>query len=212
MAAGKPLIVWHIERLAAAGITELVINHAHLGHMLESALGDGHALGVSIHWSPEGTSARETAGGIRLALPFLGETPFLAVNGDVFCDADFSALADKAQGLSADKGDLAHLLLVDNPAHHPDGDFALAAGRVMSAGEPRLTFAGIGAYHPALFADIAAGEHARLAPLLRTAMTQRQVSGEHHRGEWEDIGTPERLAALDARLTLSAPRQAGGIE
>jgi MurNAc alpha-1-phosphate uridylyltransferase len=196
---GKPLIVWHIERLVAAGIVDLVINHAHLGHMLEAAFGDGRAFGVSIRWSPESPGALETAGGIRHALPLLGTAPFLTISSDVFCDADFAALAAAASRLDAG-GDLAHLLLVDNPDHHPDGDFALADGRLAAVGEPRLTFAGIGAYHPALFAGLAAGAHARLAPLLRAAMAQGRVSGERHCGQWVDVGTPARLAALDARL------------
>ncbi len=197
-AGGKPLIVWHIERLRAAGITELVINHAHLGHRLEAALGDGHALGVRIAWSAE-AEALETAGGIRQALALLGDAPFLVVNGDVFCDADFGALRQAATTLAA-AGDLAHLLLVPNPTHHPGGDFALAAGRVREAGAARLTFSGLGAYHPALFAGLTLGEQAKLAPLLRAAMAAGRVSGARHDGRWIDVGTPERLAELDAAL------------
>ncbi len=143
-AGGKPLIVWHIERLHAAGFRELVINHAHLGHRLEGALGDGAAFGVRIAWSPE-ASALETAGGIRHALPLLGDAPFVVVNGDVFCDADFAALRVAAADLRAD-GALAHLLLVDNPAHHPEGDFRLDPdGLVHADGQPRLTFSGLSA-------------------------------------------------------------------
>jgi MurNAc alpha-1-phosphate uridylyltransferase len=198
---GKPLIVWHIERLAAIGITELVINHAHLGHLLEAALGDGRAFGVHIQWSPEPPGALETAGGIRQAMQFLGDEAFLTINGDVFCDADLKALAAIAPRLSA-SGDLAHLLLVDNPDHHPEGDFALNNGRVHSDAEPRLTFSGIAACHPALFAHLEAGQPARLAPQLRAAMEQNRVSGTHHHGCWIDVGTPQRLAALDARLTM----------
>lgn len=198
-AGGKPLIVWHIERLRAAGFTELVINHAHLGHRLETVLGDGSAFGVRIAWSPE-RSALETAGGIRHALALLGDAPFVVVNGDVFCDADFAALRAAAVNLHA-KGPLAHLLLVDNPAHHPEGDFHLAVdGRLCAAGTPRLTFSGLGAYHPALFAELADGVPAKLAPLLREAMAADQVRGEHHRGRWIDVGTPERLAELDREL------------
>jgi len=197
---GKPLIVRHIERLAEAGVTELVINHAHLGHMLEAALGDGSAFGVHIRWSPEPPGALETAGGIRQAIPFLGENPFLVVNGDTYCEVDFKPLAQIAARLSPD-GDLAHLLLIDNPEHHPQGDFALDDGRVRAEEEPpRLTFSGIAAYHPALFASLEAGQSARLAPLLRTAMSENRVSGEHYRGRWIDVGTPERLAQLDADL------------
>lgn len=196
---GKPLIVWHIERLRAAGFTELVINHAHLGRRLEDALGDGSAFGVRIAWSPEAT-ALETAGGIRHALPLLGEEPFVVINGDVFCDADFAALRAATQSLRAE-GPLAHLLLVDNPAHHTEGDFRLAAdGHIHADGNPRLTFAGLGAYHPALFAGLADDTPAKLAPLLREAMNAGKVTGQHHTGRWIDVGTPERLAELDCQL------------
>ncbi|MCL2644913.1 MAG: nucleotidyltransferase family protein [Betaproteobacteria bacterium] len=198
-AGGKPLIVRHIERLAAAGITDLVINHAHLGHMLEAALGDGSAFGVCIRWSPEPPGALETAGGIRQAIQFLGGNPFLVVNGDIFCEADFTPLAQIAARLSPEN-DLAHLLLIDNPDHNPQGDFSLDNGRAYADGEPRLTFSGIAAYHPTLFAPLEAGKPARLAPLLRTAMNKSRVSGEHYRGQWLDVGTPERLAQLDASL------------
>jgi MurNAc alpha-1-phosphate uridylyltransferase len=196
-AGGKPLIVWHIERLVAAGITGLVINHAHLGQMIEDALGDGARFGLPIAYSPEG-SALETAGGIARALPLLGDAPFVVVNGDVFCDADFAALARVAEGLSAD-GPLAHLLLVPNPDHNPGGDFGLLPdGHVTDDGRgERLTFSGIGAYHPALFAGVAP---AKLAPLLRAAMAAGKVTGARHDGRWVDVGTPQRLAELDASL------------
>lgn len=198
-AGGKPLIVWHIERLRAAGFRELVINHAHLGHRLEEALGDGTTFGVRIAWSPEG-SALETAGGIRHALPLLGDQPFVVVNGDVFCDADFTSLRAAAEGLHA-AGPLAHLLLVDNPGHHPEGDFRLNPdGLVHADGPPRLTFSGLGAYHPALFAELADDTPARLAPLLRAAMNAGKVTGRHHAGCWIDVGTPQRLAELDDAL------------
>ncbi|MDR2926457.1 MAG: nucleotidyltransferase family protein [Azoarcus sp.] len=196
---GKPLIVRHIKRLAAAGITELVINHAHLGHMLEAALGDGSALGVNIRWSPEPPGALETAGGIRQAMQFLGENPFIVVNSDIFCEADFATLARIAKRLSPD-GDIAHLLLIDNPEHNPSGDFALDGARVHAEGDSRLTFSGIAAYHPALFAPLEAGKPARLAPVLRAAMGTNRISGEHYQGRWVDVGTPERLAQLDDSL------------
>lgn len=189
--AGKPLIVWHIERLRAAGITELVINHAWLGEQLEAALGDGRAHGVRIAWSREG-EALETLGGIVQALPLLGHEPFLVVNGDIWCDIDFGQLS-----LPADC--LATLVLVDNPVQHPNGDFGLQQGRVLAEGEPRLTFSGVGLYHPALFADCRPGK-APLAPLLRAAMARRQIAGVHHRGRWFDIGTPARLQQLDQNL------------
>ncbi|MBL8447779.1 MAG: nucleotidyltransferase family protein [Zoogloeaceae bacterium] len=193
-AGGKPLIVWHIERLRAAGITNLVINHAHLGPQLEAALGNGGDLGVRIAWSREDV-ALETAGGIRQALPLLGDAPFLVVNGDIFTDLDFAPLAQLPLG-----DDIAHLVLVTNPPHHPEGDFVLTRGRVAHQGRPRLTFSGVGVYHPQLFSGLPSGEPIKLAPLLRTAMAADRVGGQVHRGLWLDIGTPERLAELDARL------------
>lgn len=192
-AGGKPLIVWHIERLARAGYTELVINHAHLGGQIEAALGDGSRFGVSIRYSPE-AEALETAGGIANALPLLGDEPFLVVNGDIFCDHDFAALPRELGALSA------WLVLVDNPAHHPGGDFALKEDRVLEAGEHKLTFSGIGIYRPEMFAAIARGAKARLAPLLRERMAAGRVGGEHYRGFWLDVGTPERLRHLDKLL------------
>lgn len=203
-AGGKPLIVWQIERLACAGITDIVVNHAHLGHLIEATLGDGRRFGVRIRYSCE-RAALETAGGIRQALPLLGDAPFLVVNGDIYCDADLVALQHMAAaGLAA--GDLAHLLLVPNPPHHPHGDFALEHGRVRDDDE-RHTFAGIGIYAPALFADLPPGRPARLAPLLRGAIAERRVGGSLHAGYWLDVGTPQRLAALDARLRAGGPRR-----
>lgn len=190
---GKPLIVWHIERLAAAGFRELVINHAHLGHQIETALGAGEAFGVSIRYSPE-TEALETAGGIANALPLLGDAPFLVVNGDVYCDFDFTAMPVLGADLDA------WLALVDNPAHHPSGDFVLANGKAASEGEHRLTFSGIGLYRPSFFAAIPRGAKAKLAPLLRESMAKGRVGGTHFNGRWVDVGTPERLRELDAAL------------
>ncbi|MEJ2453416.1 MAG: nucleotidyltransferase family protein [Candidatus Thiodiazotropha sp.] len=189
--AGKPLIVHHIERLAASGIRQLVINHAHLGQMIEAELGDGSAWGVNIHYSPEG-SALETGGGIFRALPLLGEAPFLVVNGDIWCDIDFSRL-----GLP--QGMLAHLVLVPNPSHHPRGDFVLQGGRVSDSEGERLTFSGIGVYHPRLFAGCQPGAFP-LAPILRKAMAESKVSGIQHPGLWVDVGTAERLQTLDRQL------------
>ena len=185
----KPLIVWHIERLKKAGISQLVINHAHLGEQIEHALGDGSAFGVSIAYSPEET-ALETGGGIAHALSLLGEQPFLVVNGDVWTDIDFEALA-------LDEGDAAHLVLVNNPSHNPNGDFALNKGRVSVDGSDKLTFSGVGLYQPHLFSD-QSEECFPLAPLLRNAMSQNTVSGQHHQGIWTDVGTPERLAEINA--------------
>lgn len=197
-AGGKPLIVWHIEHLRKAGVETIVINHAHLGEQIEAALGDGGRHGVKIRYSPE-QEALETAGGIRNALPLLGDEPFLVINGDVFCEVDLGRLCAAASTLDA-AGDLAHLLLVANPSHNPDGDFALDGLRVRSQGATRFTFSGIGAYHPALFATLPGGEKARLAPLLRRAMDEDRVSGVFHPGYWIDVGTPERLAELDHHL------------
>lgn len=190
-AGGKPLIVHHIERLVAAGFRELVINLGHLGEQVAAALGDGARWGAQIQYSPE-APALETGGGILRALPYLGPGPFLVINGDIWTDLAFA-------GLRLASGQLAHLILVDNPPHHPVGDFALADGRVQAQGEPRLTFSGIGLYHPDLFRDCQPGPFP-LAPLLRAAMARSRVTGERHTGIWLDIGTPERLRALDAGL------------
>ena len=191
--AGKPLIVHHLERLAAAGCREVVVNLAHLGLRIRDRLGDGGRFGVEIRYSVEGETAEEaleTAGGIVKALPLLGDGPFLVVNADIFCDHPFTPPA-----MSPDT--LAHLVLVDNPEHHPEGDFAFSDGRVCEAGSARLTFAGIGWYRAALFAGLPAGR-LPLAPVLRSALCAGRVTGEHYRGMWYDIGTPERLAAVDA--------------
>jgi len=201
---GKPLIVWHIERLRAAGYTHIVINHAHLGQQIEAALGNGAAFGVSIDYSAE-ISALETAGGIATALPLIDAEVFTVVNGDIYCEYDFRRLAEPLARLAAGH-DQAHLVLVDNPPHHPQGDFVLDRGRVTNADIPltphpaRFTFSGIGAYHRALFAHTPAGEKAPLAPLLRLAIDAGRVRGEHYAGRWEDVGTPARLKALDEEL------------
>ncbi len=202
-AGGKPLIEWHIERLAQAGFRELVINHAHLGTQIEAALGDGSRYGVSLRYSPE-AEALETAGGIAQALPLLGDRPFVVVNGDIFCDYDFARLRPRLEHLAAagPSALMAHLVLVDNPPHYPGGDFALAQGQVAAAGRHLLTFSGIGVYRPELFAGIAPGEKAKLAPLLRQQIAAGRVSGEHFPGYWLDVGTPQRLDELDARLRV----------
>ncbi|MEK7947238.1 N-acetylmuramate alpha-1-phosphate uridylyltransferase MurU [Pigmentiphaga sp. YJ18] len=197
-AGGKPLIVWHIERLARAGVRDIVVNHAWLGARIEQALGDGSRWDVRLRYSAEAT-ALETAGGIRQALPLLGSDPFLVINGDIWTDWDPSLARAAADDLPR-HGRLAWLVLVDNPVHHPTGDFRLTPAGLVRDGEPRLTFAGIGVYQPALFASLPAGEPARLAPLLRAAMGRDQVAGMHHCGRWTDVGTPQRLAELDASL------------
>ncbi|MDR5899784.1 nucleotidyltransferase family protein [Halomonas vilamensis] len=189
--AGKPLIVHHLERLKRAGFVDVVINVSYRGEQIIEALGDGQAFGLRLHFSREETPL-ETGGGIRQALSLLGETPFLLVNGDVWCETLPRQLALK-------NGDLAHLMLVDNPEHHPEGDFSLSGGRVRHFGEPKLTFSGVSVIDPTLVARHAPGAFA-LAPLLKAAMTADRVSGEHFRGQWVDVGTPERLKALDRAL------------
>ena len=198
--AGKPLIERHIEALVAAGFTELIINHAWLGEKIEAALGDGSRFGATISYSPEGDQGLETGGGILHALPLLTEgdenKPFLVINGDVVTDYDFRNVLSLQQ-TSLER--MAHLVLVPNPAFHPDGDFSLQSGLVKSAGKTQYTFSGIGVYHPQLFAGINDGTFP-LAPLLRNAMDQSQVSGELYNGLWVDVGTRERLH--DAELAL----------
>lgn len=199
-AGNEPLIGWHLRRLKAAGIDEIVINHAWLGQRIEDTLGDGSAYGVHIAYSPEGAQGLETAGGIATALPLLGDSPFLVINGDVLTDIDFQAALKHAQQLNS-INHLAHLYLVDNPEHNPQGDFALntVSGSLnsdRSMGKSG-TFSGIGVYHPVLFAHMPAHTPAKLAPLLRAAMDEGQVSGEWHSGLWLDVGTPERLAQAD---------------
>jgi MurNAc alpha-1-phosphate uridylyltransferase len=205
MVAGKPLIVWHIERLARAGLCDLVINHAHLGQQIETALADGSQFGVRIRYSPE-NPALETAGGIANALHLLGDAPFAVINGDIYCDYDLAQLPRHAAALAAGN-DAAHLVLVNNPAHHPAGDFCLRAGRIVPAPAAqdvpppaKLTFSGIGVYQPAMFRSIVRGTAAPLAPLLRTHIAQDRISGEHHSGHWVDVGTPQRLQELDKLL------------
>jgi MurNAc alpha-1-phosphate uridylyltransferase len=201
-AGGKPLIVWHIERLVRAGITNIVINHAHLGAQIEAALGDGSRFGAQIQYSPEVT-ALETAGGIAFALNLLGDEPFAVVNGDVYCDYVFDQLHQLAEQLKQSR-DNAHLVLVDNPSHHPRGDFLLHDGRVIpediQTSSAQLTFSGIGIYQPALFAHILRGSKAPLALLLREQIALGKVSGEHYQGIWVDVGTPQRLEELDKNL------------
>jgi MurNAc alpha-1-phosphate uridylyltransferase len=198
-AAGKPIIVWTIEALARAGFRELVINVSHFGEVIERGLGDGRRWDVSIRYSRE-TEPLETAGGIATALPLLGIEPFVVVNGDIYCDFDFSRLRGL---LDARDASLAHLVLVGNPPYHRSGDFALEGGSVLNKGEPMYTFSGVGAYRPELFDPVAPRTRAQLAALLRPQIDAGRVSGESHAGRWSDIGTPERLRALEDLLTAA---------
>lgn len=197
-AGGKALIEHHIEALAQAGIRSLVINHAHLGQQIEQALGDGGRWGVAIAYSPEPPGALETGGGIFNALPLLGSAAFIVVNADIWTDYVYLELPRRITGL-------AHLVLVDNPPHHPEGDFALQGDTVKSTGQPRLTFSGVGVYRHELFSGCQPGSFP-LAPLLRKAMAEGRVTGEHYRGLWFDIGTPKRLAEVDRKLSAGSVR------
>ncbi|AKC87626.1 N-acetylmuramate alpha-1-phosphate uridylyltransferase MurU [Pseudoxanthomonas suwonensis] len=201
-AGGKPLIVWHLEKLAAIGVDEVVVNTSWLAPRFPEVLGDGSRWGLRLHYSYEGATPLETGGGMLHALPLLGEAPFLAVNGDIWTDHDFARLPREPRGD-------AHLVLVDNPEHHPQGDFALGSdGGVTVDGAARLTFSGIGIYRPGVlegWRDTVDGDPGtqprfRLAPLLRAAMARAAVTGEHHPGGWTDVGTPARLAELEGRL------------
>lgn len=205
----KPLIEYHLDNLACAGFVDIVINHAHLGQMIETALGDGERYGINIRYSHE-SIALEAAGGIVKALPLLksnvgndpGEQPFLIINADIYCEIDFSTLLPTLRQMKANlNGDSAHLVLVSNPEHHPDGDFVLDSGRLVLKGKEKLTFSGIGIYKPAFFKGIEPGLVAKLVPKLRQAIAAGKVGGEHYKGVWEDVGTPERLRRLDVQLS-----------
>ncbi len=208
-AGGKPLIVWHLEKLAAIGVREVVINTSWLAPRFAELLGNGARWGLRLHYSYEGPAPLETGGGMHHALPLLGQAPFIAVNGDIWTDFDFATLPLQP---AAD----AHLVLVDNPEHHLHGDFALGDdGRVHSEGAGRLTYSGIGVYRASLLENWrsilgdtpGAAEHPprfKLAPLLRAAMSHGGVTGVHHHGRWTDVGTPQRLQQLDQALTPAA--------
>jgi MurNAc alpha-1-phosphate uridylyltransferase len=202
---GKPLIVWHLEKLAALGVNDVVINTSHLAEQFPETLGDGARWGLRIRYAYEGNVPLETGGGMLNALPLLGPEPFIAISGDIWCDADLRVLPTAPGGLI-------HLLMVDNPPHHPHGDFALADdGRLNNDGEERLTYSGIGVFRPELLLgwqstvdQIAGGDEKpprfKLAPLLRNAIGQGRANGTHFRGRWTDVGTPERLASLGESL------------
>ena len=209
---GRPLITWHVLNLVRAGITEIVINHAHLGHMIEAELGDGSKYGASIVYSRE-TVALETAGGVANALHLLGEKPFLAVSGDIYCPYfDFEQVKNVLHDndilgtpYPPEKRDLCWLYLTPNPWHNPEGDFALDMYTLSNSGAPKWNFAGIGVYRPAMFADITPGAHAPFSPLLRTCIERGLVGGEVYDGQWINVGTIAQLDALNASNVPNVP-------
>ncbi|MGO4765821.1 N-acetylmuramate alpha-1-phosphate uridylyltransferase MurU [Cupriavidus sp. 2KB_3] len=215
---GKPLIVWKIEALARAGLTDIVINHAWLGEQLEAALGDGSRFGVRLHWSAEG-SALETAGGIAKALPLLTTSPdaseiFLAVSGDIFCDFDYATLLPRARAMAGAMRPMMHLVMVPNPPFHPRGDFALAGDGLLrlpdEAGDGEsLTFGNIGLYDTRLFREIAPGQKVAMTPYYRAAIASGDATGERFDGRWENVGTPAQLAALDMELRAGPGAELG---
>ena len=200
----KMLIEYHLENLAHAGFTEIVINHAYLGEMIERALANGQRFGVNINYSHE-PLVLETAGGIANALPLLTnkyrDQPFLVVNADIFCEIDFALMLPILQHMQTNATkNLAYLVLVDNPVHHPKGDFALDAGQIKLDGSKRLTFSGIGIYHPKFFCDVKPNVPTKLAPILHQAIYKKMVKGNYYSGVWIDVGTPERLDLLNKQL------------
>lgn len=199
--AGKPLIFYHLEKLAGAGVHEVVINHAWLGQTMEDAIGDGRQFGLTVHWSREPAGGLETAGGIIQALPLLGEAPFVVVNGDVWSDVDYAQL--KPLGAN----DLGRLILVENPPHHPVGDFSLRNGQVeLPRGTKTFTFSGLSVLSPQLFRALGEGVR-KLKPVFERAIANRQLAGQVHQGDWCDVGTPERLDLLEARLTTPSAQE-----
>jgi MurNAc alpha-1-phosphate uridylyltransferase len=197
---GRALIEWQVRRLAAGGFDDLVVNHSHLGAMIESALGDGRRFGVRIRYSPE-APALETAGGIVKALPLLGEAPFAVVSADIHTDFDFGSLHERVDAIARDPRDrVAHLVLVDNPPYHPGGDMGLSHGRA-TRDEPRLTYGNIGVFHPLLFRDVEPGTWLKLFPWMYRFVEARRVTAEHFHGAFDNVGTAEQLAALDRRLS-----------
>jgi len=194
-AGGKPLIEYHLERLAIAGFRDVIINQGHLGHLLPEHLGNGERWRLRIHWSVEPPEALETGGGIFQALPLLGKGPFLLINGDIYTDYPLARLR-------AIKCDQAHLVLVPNPAHNPNGDFSLHGARISNTGDNLHTFSGLAVYHPRLFADCVPGRYS-IVPLLRKTVDQSLVTGELYRGQWQDIGSLQRLEALRDLLQIN---------
>ena len=197
---GRSLIEWQIERLAAAGFAEIVVNHAHLGGLIEEALGDGRRFGVRLRYSPE-SPALETAGGIVKALPLLGAGPFAVVSGDIHTQFDYARLEEPLGAIAENPAArAAHLVLVDNPPFHPQGDMGLAEGRIAREG-PKLTYGNIAVFHPSLFHDIVPGTWLKLFPWLYGFADEGRVTGEHYQGPWDNVGTADQLAALDRRLS-----------
>ncbi len=192
--AGKPLIIWHLEKLAKANFEEVIINHAHLGGMIEAYVGDGSRWNLKVTYSREG-SPLETAGGIKKALPLIGDQPFLVVNADIYTDFNFATI--KNRNLNDCKG---HLVMVKNPKQHPDGDFFLQNNQIEREGKERLTFSGIAVYQPKIFEDINIEPVAKLAPILKKLIDAECISGEAYQGLWFDIGTPERLNEVNLFL------------
>ncbi len=197
---GKPLIEWQVERLVGGGFHDIVVNHAHLGGMIEATLGDGKRFGAHIRYSPE-PAALETAGGIAQALPMLGEEPFAVVSADIHSAFDYASLAPRIAAIARDPGAIAaHFVLVENPPWHSGGDMALAEGRIHRDGE-RLTYGNIAVFHPAPFRDVPRGTRLKLFPWAYGLVDEGRVSGEVYRGDWDNVGTAEQLAALDRRIT-----------
>ncbi len=194
--AGKPLLEYHLEALAKVGIRQVVINHAWLGEKIEQVMGDGQRYGLSISYSPEQEGGLETAGGIIQALPLLGDEPFMVINGDIWCDFPFEHLPEQPKGL-------AHLVMVANPEHNPEGDFVLDDGWLKLNGGEKLTYSGIAVFRPEFFAGLKPGR-AALAPLLKQYITQGKVSGEYFDGQWCDVGTPQRLADLNKENVINS--------
>ena len=202
---GRPLITWHVLNLVRAGITEIVVNHAHLGEMIEAELGDGSKYGARIAYSHE-TVALETAGGVANALHLLGEQPFLAVSGDIYCPYfDFEQVKDVLHDkdmwgnpYTPEQRDVCWLYLTPNPWHNPEGDFALDMYTLSNQGTPKWNFAGIGVYRPEMFSEIRPGEHARFGPLMRKHIELGRVGGEIYNGEWVNVGTIAQLEELNA--------------
>lgn len=199
-AGGRSLIEWQIEKLAAAGFGNLVVNHSHLGSLIEDALGDGRRFGVRIRYSPE-NPALETAGGVVKALPMLGKGPFAVVSGDIHTDFDYARLEEPIAAIADNpKARAAHFVLVSNRPWHPEGDMGITDGIVTRAGR-RLTYGNISVFHPALFRDIVPGTWLKIFPWAYRFVDEGRVTGEHFEGAWDNVGTPDQLAALDRRLS-----------